>query len=234
MAGLARAFGAEEAAPAPGRSMSARELLMGTSFRAVLGQGAGAQLTSWGQGASVSRFSSAVPGLALSGETATGALGMDYEHGRLLAGFAMTHSLGEGRDLEQANRWRSTATAGPSRASARGPAIRSMSHSPASSTRAPAPGSRTWSGAARRFAAGRSGPMTRCSTTGYFRDASFGAAAERSHHGRLQGPGHEDAAGLFRRGGLAGAFTSGRGRPQSRTNALKLRARKARLCTRSP
>ena len=107
MTGLARAFGAEEApaatddpwndpAAAPARAMSTRELLLGTSFRAVLGSGAGAQLTSWGQGASVSHFSGAVPGLSLSGESATGALGMDYERGSLLAGFAMTHSLGEG------------------------------------------------------------------------------------------------------------------------------------------
>ena len=105
--GLARAFGAEEEAAAtgdpwndpasaPARSMGTRELLMGTSFRAVLGQGAGSQLTSWGQGASVSEFSGAAPGLALSGESATGAFGMDYERGSLLAGFAMTHSLGEG------------------------------------------------------------------------------------------------------------------------------------------
>ena len=69
---------------------------MGTSFRAVLGQGAGAQWTSWGQGASVSQFSSATPGLSLSGEAATGSLGMDYERGSLLAGFAMMHTLGEG------------------------------------------------------------------------------------------------------------------------------------------
>ena len=78
------------------RTMSTRELLMGTSFRAVLGQGAGAQLTSWGQGASVSHFSGGGPELSLSGEAATGALGMDVERGRLLAGFALTHSLGEG------------------------------------------------------------------------------------------------------------------------------------------
>ena len=44
----------------------------------------------------MSQFSGATPGLSLSGETATGALGMDYEHGRLLTGFAMTHSLGQG------------------------------------------------------------------------------------------------------------------------------------------
>ena len=76
--------------------MSGRELLTGTSFRAVLDQGAGAQLTSWGQGATVSHFSGAAPGLSLSGEAATGALGMDYERGRMLAGFALTHSLGAG------------------------------------------------------------------------------------------------------------------------------------------
>ena len=106
VAGLARAFGAEEAAPGadpwndpasvPGRAMTGRELLMGTSFRAVLDQGAGAQLTSWGQGASVSHFSGAASGVRLSGEAATGALGMDYERGRMLAGFALTHSLGAG------------------------------------------------------------------------------------------------------------------------------------------
>ena len=78
------------------RTMSGRELLLGTSFRAVLGGGAGARWTGWGQGASVSAFSGNAPGLSLSGETATGSLGMDYEHGRLLTGFAMTHSLGEG------------------------------------------------------------------------------------------------------------------------------------------
>ena len=118
VAGLARAFGAEVTAPAAGddpfaqprladpwddpitttapHSMTGRELLLGTSFRAVLGTGAGSQWTSWGQGASVSHFSAAVPGLNLSGDAATGALGMDYERGRLLAGFAMTHSVGEG------------------------------------------------------------------------------------------------------------------------------------------
>ncbi len=78
------------------RRVTARELLLGTSFRAVLGQGAGSQWTSWGQGASVSQFSAAVPGLGLTGESATGSMGMDYERGRLLMGFAMTHSVGEG------------------------------------------------------------------------------------------------------------------------------------------
>ena len=116
MTGLAREFGAGEAlaahddpfsrhgpghawnAPAvtPARPMSGRELLLGTSFRTVLASGSGVQFTSWGQGASVSRFSGAAPGLELSGETASGALGMDYEGDRLLTGLAMMHSVSEG------------------------------------------------------------------------------------------------------------------------------------------
>ena len=86
----------DPAAVTGARRVTARELLLGTSFRAVLGQSAGSQWTSWGQGASVSRFSAAVPGLGLTGEAATGSMGMDYERGRLLMGFAMTHSVGEG------------------------------------------------------------------------------------------------------------------------------------------
>ena len=78
------------------RRMTGRELLLGTSFRMVLDRSAGAQWTGWGQGASVSRFSAAGTGLGLSGESATGSMGMDYEQGRLLLGFAMTHSVGEG------------------------------------------------------------------------------------------------------------------------------------------
>ena len=84
------------AAACPAPRLTGRALLLGSSFRAVLGGGAGPQWTGWGQGASVSAFSSATPSLSLSGETATGSLGMDYEHGRLLTGFAMTYSLGEG------------------------------------------------------------------------------------------------------------------------------------------
>ena len=86
----------DPAAGGGARRVTGRELLLGTSFRAVLGQGAGSQWTSWGQGASVSQFSAAVPGLGLTGEAATGSMGMDYERGRLLMGFAMTHSVGEG------------------------------------------------------------------------------------------------------------------------------------------
>ncbi len=93
------------------RRVTGRELLLGSSFRAVLGQGAGSQWTSWGQGASVSRFSAAVPGLDLSGESATGSMGMDYERGRLLMGFAMTHSVGEGTATDEGWRYELGSTA---------------------------------------------------------------------------------------------------------------------------
>ncbi len=117
LTGLAKAFGAREApakdddpfarhgltsgrndpaASAAPRSVTGRELLLGTSFRMVLDRSAGAQWTGWGQGASVSRFSAAGTGLGLTGESATGSMGMDWERGRLLLGFAMTHSVGEG------------------------------------------------------------------------------------------------------------------------------------------
>ena len=93
------------------RRVTGRELLLGSSFRAVLGEGAGSQWTSWGQGASVSRFSAAVPGLDLSGESATGSMGMDYERGRLLMGFAMTHSVGEGTAQDEGWRYALGSTA---------------------------------------------------------------------------------------------------------------------------
>ena len=47
---------------------------------------------------------------------------------------------------------------------------------------------------------------------GYFRDESFGAAAEGSVYGRLYGPEGEDVGGLFHRDGIAGAFAARRDR----------------------
>ena len=47
---------------------------------------------------------------------------------------------------------------------------------------------------------------------GYFRDESFGAAAQGSIYGRLYGPGHEEVGGLFHRDGIAGAFAGRRDR----------------------
>ena len=70
--------------------MTTRDLLMGTSFRAVLGQGTGSQFTSWGQGASVSQFSGSVPGLSPERRDGDRVDGHgDWERGRLLTGFAM-------------------------------------------------------------------------------------------------------------------------------------------------
>ena len=45
---------------------------------------------------------------------------------------------------------------------------------------------------------------------GYFRDESFGAAAQGSLYGRLYGPGHDEVGGLFQRDGIAGAFAGKR------------------------
>ena len=47
---------------------------------------------------------------------------------------------------------------------------------------------------------------------GYFRDTSFGAAADGRLYGRLYGPGHEEVGGLFHRDGIAGAFAGKRDR----------------------
>ncbi len=47
---------------------------------------------------------------------------------------------------------------------------------------------------------------------GYFRDGSFGAAAQGSIYGRLYGPGHEEVGGLFHRDGIAGAYAATRDR----------------------
>ena len=131
LTGLARAFGAREvpanddpfarhdltnlwneSTTATGaRRVTGRELLLGSSFRAVLGHGAGSQWTSWGQGASVSRFSAAAPGLSLSGESATGSMGMDWERGRLLMGLAMTHTVGAGTAEDEGWRYELGSTA---------------------------------------------------------------------------------------------------------------------------
>ncbi len=48
--------------------------------------------------------------------------------------------------------------------------------------------------------------------SGYFRDGSFGVGAQGSIYGRLYGPGHEEAGGLFHRNGIAGAFAAKRDR----------------------
>ena len=120
MTGLARAFGASEApdddgplaghglgggwdAPAAttaARSMTTRELLLGSAFHvAPARDGAGPGLAAWGRVAD-GRFdgeaASDTGSLRLDGEVLTGTLGADAEWERLLAGVAVSLSEGAG------------------------------------------------------------------------------------------------------------------------------------------
>ena len=120
--GLARAFGAEETAPAgdggpfarqglgggwndpaasaPGRSMTGRELLLGSAFHvAPQREGAGPGLAAWGRVAH-GRFDgeedSDAGATRIDGEVLTGTLGADVEWDRVLAGVAVSLSEGDG------------------------------------------------------------------------------------------------------------------------------------------
>ena len=122
MTGLARAFGApgapaadddpfarygpgggawnEPAISAPARTMTGRELLLGSSFHvAPARDGAGPGLAAWGRVAD-GRFdgeaASDTGSLRLDGEVLTGTLGADAEWDRLLAGVAISLSEGAG------------------------------------------------------------------------------------------------------------------------------------------
>ena len=122
MTGLARAFGAEEAGPAneddpfarqglsgggndpaasaPGRSMTGRELLLGSAFHvAPQREGAGPGLAAWGRVAH-GRFDgeedSDAGATRIDGEVMTGTLGADAEWDRVLAGVAVSLSEGDG------------------------------------------------------------------------------------------------------------------------------------------
>ena len=93
------------------RTMSARELLLGSSFHLNLsggGENAGAGDTAfvaWG-GASSSRFDGEADGLVLDGEVTTFTLGADAAWSRWLAGVAVSLSEGTGsfRDHERSDR----------------------------------------------------------------------------------------------------------------------------------
>ena len=120
--GLARVFGAEETAPAgdggpfarqglsggwndpaasaPGRSVTGRELLLGSSFHvAPQREGAGPGLAAWGRAAH-GRFDgeedSDAGATRIDGEVMTGTLGADVEWDRVLAGVAVSLSEGDG------------------------------------------------------------------------------------------------------------------------------------------
>ena len=120
--GLARVFGAEETAPAgdggpfarqglsggwndpaasaPARSVTGRELLLGSSFHvAPQREGAGPGLAAWGRAAH-GRFDgeedSDAGATRIDGEVLTGTLGADVEWDRVLAGVAVSLSEGDG------------------------------------------------------------------------------------------------------------------------------------------
>ena len=83
------------------RTMTERELLLGSSFRLSLGgdaEGAGAagtRWTAWGR-AAASRFDGKADGLTLDGDVTTFTLGADAAWSRWLAGMAVSLSEGEG------------------------------------------------------------------------------------------------------------------------------------------
>ena len=89
-------------ASATERSLTGRELLLGSSFVLNLsGDGedgagaAGARWTAWGR-ASSSRFDGEADGLVLDGDVTTFTFGADAARGRWLGGVALAHSTGEG------------------------------------------------------------------------------------------------------------------------------------------
>ena len=88
------------------------QLMARSSFRYSAGGGGqrespGASWTAWGRGATTT-FEGAESGHALDGSVATGLAGVDYQHGRLLAGMAVSRSIGDGSFQSQDNQ---TATA---------------------------------------------------------------------------------------------------------------------------
>ena len=119
MSGLARAFGAAEA-PAPdddpfgrlhdaagawndraaARSVTGRELLLGSSFHlATEGEGTAPHLAAWGRVAQGSFDADDASGggrTSVDGEVLTGTLGADADFGRILAGVAVSLSEGSG------------------------------------------------------------------------------------------------------------------------------------------
>ena len=79
------------------RSMTGRDLLLGSAFHlsAGGGDGSGPRWTGWGR-AALERFENSDGGLPVDGEVMTGVFGADWERGRWLAGVALSHSIGEG------------------------------------------------------------------------------------------------------------------------------------------
>ena len=77
------------------RTMTERDLLLGSSFSFTGGTEREGTYALWGRGA-VMRFDGREGGLSLDGEVTSGMLGADWSRGAVMAGLVVSHSLGEG------------------------------------------------------------------------------------------------------------------------------------------
>ena len=77
------------------RTMTERELLMGSSFSLAAQTDGGGFAALWGRMART-RFAGREGSLSLDGDVTTGLLGADYASGRWTTGLVVSHSLGEG------------------------------------------------------------------------------------------------------------------------------------------
>ena len=77
------------------RTLTAPEVLMGSSFALAAKTASGGSAAVWGRMAQ-SRFSGREGGISLDGDVTTGLLGADYAKGPLTGGAVLSHSSGEG------------------------------------------------------------------------------------------------------------------------------------------
>ena len=77
------------------RSLTGKELLLGSSFHLTAEGRGGAHFAGWGR-FGMESFRNTDDGLPVEGEVVTGVFGADFERGDWLAGVALTHSFGEG------------------------------------------------------------------------------------------------------------------------------------------
>ena len=77
------------------RTMTGRELLMGSSFSLAAQTDGGGFAGLWGRMAQTS-FAGREDSLSLDGDVTTGLLGADYASGRWMTGLVVSHSIGEG------------------------------------------------------------------------------------------------------------------------------------------
>ena len=88
--------GSDDEPAGTSRSMTGRELLLGSSFQlSAGGEAGGSAFTAWGRFAT-GEFEADADGTRLDGSVTTGFLGADVDAGRWLAGIALSVSEGEG------------------------------------------------------------------------------------------------------------------------------------------